>query len=163
MMDSPSIQKQRSDNETKIENNDDSISKTSIKQNMKKFYSKNDMNQPLKVSSSSNKAIDQTSQSKVLVPSIINKEKQMPSSSSPHFQSSNDENSLNDVTDHLSQQDMTISNTNPDKSMSIPSKESKKVKQALSLLQAIDEVSQQSKSSVSFTFFLNLKSSETLT
>ncbi len=112
--------------ETNLENNNDLFSKSSGK-----YYSKNNSNPSLKVSSSSNKAIEHTSQSKVSSSSITNKEKQMPSLS-PHFQSSNDENeienSLNDVTDHLSQQDIIIPNTNLDKSFDISSKESNKIK-----------------------------------
>ena len=98
-------------------------------------------NQPSKSSSSYNKATDHPSQSKLL-------------SSSPHFQFSNDENetenSLNDVTDHLSQQDNIIPYINPNKSFDIITKESNRTKQPLPLLEKIDEVSQYSKSSVSF-------------
>ncbi len=56
----------------------------------------------------------------------------------------NFENSLNNVTGHLSQQNMTVSNTNFDKSTDIPSKKANKGKQV------IDEASQQLKPSVSF-------------
>jgi hypothetical protein len=139
--------------ETNLENNNDLFLKTNVTQNIQEFYWQNDTNQSPKVSSSSNKAISHTSQSKILSPSIIIKEKQMPSLS-PYFQSSNDENeienSLNDVTDHLSQQDIITSNINIDKSFHIPSRDSNKTKLTLSSLKTIDEASQHSIVSVSF-------------
>jgi hypothetical protein len=157
IINSTPVRKHQSDNETKsetnLENNNDLFSKSNVKQNIQEFYSKNNTNQLLKASSSSNKTTADNSQSNVLSPSILIKEKQMPSSS-PHFQSSNDENeietSLNDVTDHLSQQDTIISNANLDKPFKILFKEFNKTKQILPLLKTIDEVSQHSKSSVKF-------------
>jgi hypothetical protein len=98
-----------------------------------------------KVSSSYNNTIECTSESKS---SMIIKEKQVPLSV-PQFQSSNGEdeieNSLNDVTDHLSQYDATMP-----QSSDIPSREFNKTKQTLSVLEKIDEVSQHSQSTVNF-------------
>ncbi len=95
----------------------------------------------MKVPSSYKKATDHTSQLELL-------------SSSPHFQSSDEENefenNLNDLADHLSQQDTIITYPNPDKPSYSITKESNKTKQTLPLLERIDEVSPHSKSSVSF-------------
>jgi hypothetical protein len=105
-----------------------------MKENPTEWYSEKDTNPSLKIPLSYKKATDHTSQLELL-------------SSSPHFQSSDDEsqfeNSLNDVADDLSQQDTIIS---PDK----PSYSITKTKQTLPLLERIDEVSPHSKSSVSF-------------
>ncbi len=129
------IKKLPSGNETKSETNFETDEDLSSKQIIQKLYSKNNTNQPLKVSSSYNKTIGQTSQSS-------NDENEI-------------ENSLNDVTDRLSQQDIIISNTNLDKLFDIPSKESNTTKQILPLLTNIDETPQHSKSSVSFDIYIS--------
>ena len=62
------------------------------------------------------------------------------------------ENSLNEITDYLSQQNTVKSNTNLDKSLNIPPKDFNKTKRILPSLKKIDEVSQHSESSVSLDF-----------
>jgi hypothetical protein len=173
IMNTISIEKQQSDSETmsiekikefnqeiNLDDNKDSASKQSVKQDPHDLHSKKDTKQSLTASSSYRKTTENTSQSQGLSSPLVMKEKQMPLPSL-HFQSSNDENeienSLNDVTDHLSQQDIIVPNAISDKSLDIP-KEFNKTKRALPLLKEIDEVSQHSKSSVSFdTNFEKLK------
>ncbi|CAF1403410.1 unnamed protein product [Rotaria sp. Silwood1] len=93
----------------------------------------NNMNQSLKNFSSCNKITNHPSQKNLLLSSIPIKEKLI--SSSRYFQTSNNKNenehNLNNVMDHLAQQDIIISNTNTDQSHNISSTKSNKTKRIL--------------------------------
>ena len=134
---------------TNLERHQDASSKCKTEQSINRLHSIKHIKQSLKVFLSDSQVTCQPSQSHVLWPSIIIKEKVMSSSSSPTSQTSNKKYeidcSFNDVTNKFSQKNTIISKISIDELSNNPSIELSIVRQISPFVKNIDRVTQHSK------------------